>query len=174
MTEVKMKEILSHPDKLINDTKSSVLSTIFRKLLVLENVTPDKFQRLMQLWTQNSKSSVPPGHRRSQARGNIEKELAYSNMSWSVLVKGLRFLAFTKIEIRITAFNDKLKKKVTTSVAFSLPDNYDDIDLMRGGLIANDETTTDSESSESLQTEVSSEPSETPPNTRWWEQTHTK
>lgn len=168
----KMKEILEHPDKHINDAKSSVLSTIFRKLLILEDVTPEKFNRLMGLWTNNSKVSITPGHRRSQARGNIEKELTYANMSWAVLVKGFRFLAYNRIKIQITAYNDKTHKQVSTGVEFRLPDNYDELDLMRGGLYESNDETTTQPPKQPLQKQIPEQSQQNPPSDKkWWQQT---
>lgn len=171
MAKQKIKEILNDPKKGLDRTTNSVLSSLFRQLLTLEDVGPDKWQRLMNLWTNNAKSSIPAGSKRSRARGNIEKELSYTNMSWDVFLKAMRFMAYSKIRIDITC-TGPLNKKTRTGLEFHISNGFDDIDLMRGGFVSDVETEHTNESEQPLQEEVSQKPNNDgkKQSAKWWQQ----
>ena len=87
-----LKNILSDEDKKVGEARG-VLSRIFRKVLGDLNVTPAKWNSLMNAYLTNPRNRVPRNSRgRSSVRGNLNKELRKEDMTWSNFEKGIRFL----------------------------------------------------------------------------------
>lgn len=64
----------------------------------------DRWNFLMMKYINDPANEVKPDRRsQSSARGNLQKELSRSTMSWRVFVKGLRFLQIKKFTIIIKA-----------------------------------------------------------------------
>jgi hypothetical protein len=123
-------------------TISSVLSRLFRRMLVyvagrydvtaenIDNIQVDssefmrdhiwssKYDQLMHRYLLDARNCIPRNRKeQSSARGNLQKELLKSDMSWKVFMKGLRFLEVLSIDISITLTHSDGKKSThSTSV----------------------------------------------------------
>lgn len=107
---------------------STVLSKLFRKMLLYvagtvsvnetnidnipvengtfmdEYVSHGRYDQLMTNYVTDPRNCIPNNKKeQSSARGNLQKELLKSGMSWKVFIKGARFLDILKIDIQITA-----------------------------------------------------------------------
>lgn len=93
--------ILNDDTKKVKDA-SGVLSRLFRQILQELNVTPVKWNTLMNAYLSDPRNRVPRDNRgRSSTRGNLNKELCKSNMTWGNLEKAIRFLNPVKAEFTI-------------------------------------------------------------------------
>jgi hypothetical protein len=78
----------------------SILASLFRTILMELNVTPIRFERLLERYITNAR--LPNNIKEaSSQRGNLKKELLKSSMSWKVFVKGMVFLNVRKFDISI-------------------------------------------------------------------------
>jgi len=90
-----------------------ILSRLFRKILAELNITPMVWNKLMNVYLNDSRNRIPRSSRgRSSTRGNLNKELKKSNMTWNNFEKGLRFL--NPLRSTFTVEIQWLNNKVTT------------------------------------------------------------
>lgn len=115
----------------------AVLSKLFRRMLVYVagtvNITEDnidkipietstfldqmvssgRYEQLMVNFVKDPRNCIPDSKKlQSSARGNLQKELLNSGMSWKVFIKGMRFLGLVGIDIQITAHHANGKKSI--------------------------------------------------------------
>jgi hypothetical protein len=90
-----------------------ILSRLFRKILSELNITPMVWNKLMQVYLNDNRNRIPRSSRgRSSTRGNLNKELKKSNMTWSNFEKGMRFL--NPLRSTFTVELQWLNGKITT------------------------------------------------------------
>lgn len=82
----------------------NVLAKMIRHIVFHLHITDAKWNRLMKTYLDDPLNGVGPSPReRSTARGNLNKDLRSSNVTWSTFVKFIRFMnpksAILKIEI---------------------------------------------------------------------------
>lgn len=132
---------------------STVLSKIFRRMLVYvagtvdvdetnidkipvehsafmdHSVSSGKYEQFMTNFVSDPRNCIPQNKKeQSSARGNLQKEMLKSGMSWKVFVKSLRFLDLTGFDIQITAHYRNGNHSIHTehinlSKSLNLPEN---------------------------------------------------
>lgn len=104
-----VNNLLNSEDKGV-DEATGTLSRLFRQILFDVNITPMRWNKLMQAYLSNPRNGVPQhGRDRSTARGNLNKELRKPSMTWNNFRRGLVFLGPIKIrfEVHLTWANKK-------------------------------------------------------------------
>ncbi|MBN22751.1 MAG: hypothetical protein CL678_15810 [Bdellovibrionaceae bacterium] len=80
------------------------LAKLFRVILRDINIGVKQWGQLMELYLDNPRHRIPKnGKDRSSARGNLNKELRRSYMTWKVFMKGLSFLNIKHVRIELHA-----------------------------------------------------------------------
>lgn len=93
--------MLTDPQKRVGEA-TGILSKLFRKILIELNVTPVKWNALMNAYLNDPRNRVPRDNRgRSSTRGNLNKELRKPAMTWANMEKAIRFLNPLKAEFTI-------------------------------------------------------------------------
>lgn len=92
-----------------------VLAIMFRDLLLQENLTPAKFEQLVNEFVLRE---IPDSEEnaeimRSAARANIEKELCSNTMTPKVFFKALNILGFHAADFEITATGDNDRRAIS-------------------------------------------------------------
>lgn len=109
MTRPKVKPIarmLDDPNKEIHKTYGEVglLSKLFRIMLKDNNVTGYRFSQYMDRFLNRpSNHTTEDSKTRLNNRGNLNKEMSNSAMSWKVFCKCMRFLQITEFRLTIEA-----------------------------------------------------------------------
>lgn len=97
----KLNEILNKPDKAI-DQAQDVLSRLFQQILADLAITPPRWAAMMAHW--RAELSRLPGKTRKDVsidRGNLNRNLMRSTMSWKVFMRGLTFLGVDRLRIEV-------------------------------------------------------------------------
>lgn len=82
----------------------SILASMFRTIIDEMAMNHIRLQHLMNMWLNDPKNGIPRNIKdQSSARGNLQKELFKTKMSWKVFCKGLRFLNIVRFEFVIRA-----------------------------------------------------------------------
>lgn len=124
--ESKTSELLKKTDKGIS-TSVGILSKVFRTILKDLNIGPEQWIRLMSHYLENPINRVPNNSRgRSSTRGNLNKELTKTNMTWGNFEKGIRFIDAERVEF-IVKITDK--KGVTSIHNVCLLDHSKGVEL---------------------------------------------
>lgn len=103
----------------------SVLSRMFRQMLMDLDVSLFSYDRLMQKYLDDPNNDIPKsGKDRSTARGNLSKQLYSDPMTFKTFLKGIKFLGAThvKFEIHLT----RKKKTTVHTVNLDLTNNHND------------------------------------------------
>lgn len=104
-----VNNLLQTDDKGVSEA-TGILSRLFRQILLDVGITPMRWQKLMRRYLTDPHNGVPNrGRDRSTHRGNLNRELRKSNMTWNNFKRGLMFLAPVKIrfEVHLTWENRK-------------------------------------------------------------------
>lgn len=107
--DLTLTQILRHDTK--EHTKArGILSRLLRVLMWDWGIDPTVYKLLMDQWLNNAHNGVYQNSKdRATARGNINKEFARTNISWSIFMKALRFHRVWRVDIRIICWrSDKL------------------------------------------------------------------
>lgn len=99
-----MTDILRDPNKLAENTRGveGILATLFRSILRAEKISHTRWEHYMRFWLQNpSNRSGSTGYDASNDRGNINRALFDSIMSWKTFFRGLLFLRYRRMRITI-------------------------------------------------------------------------
>jgi hypothetical protein len=100
-SNVTLKQILEHDTKEVSKAKG-VLSRLLRVLMFEWGINPKAYNSYMTKWLTNPANGVyKDSNERSTVRGNINKEFARPNISWSVIMKAFRFFAVWRVDLRI-------------------------------------------------------------------------
>lgn len=86
----KIYDILTNPNTAIRSTSCPV-ARIWRNILADLGITPIHFNELLNAYLNDPANGVPKD-KRSHTRGNRLKELARDEMTWDLLMKGLKIL----------------------------------------------------------------------------------
>jgi hypothetical protein len=82
----------------------SILASMFRSMIESLGINHNRQHHLMNMWLNDPKNGIPRNIKdQSSARGNLQKELFKTKMSWKVFCKGLRFLNIVRFELVIRA-----------------------------------------------------------------------
>lgn len=92
--------LLHDPEKRVVEARG--LSKIFRNILSDLNITPMKWDQLMNAYLNNPKNRVGRDSRsRSSTRGNLNKELVKKDMTWRNFERAIRFLNPVEAEFTV-------------------------------------------------------------------------
>ncbi len=95
------RNILTEKDKGVPEARG-VLAFLFRKILFDMNISPGRWSQMMNDYLDDPWNQVPRNSKdRSSIRGNLNKELFRTRMTWKVFEKGLRFLGPLSIRFEI-------------------------------------------------------------------------
>lgn len=92
-------EVCNAPDKKIDEAENT-LARVFRRVLLENAVNESIFMDRLEKWL-NVKCPVGD-HRRSTMSGNISKALMDTEMTWKVLMEGIRILKPMAFSITFT------------------------------------------------------------------------
>ena len=99
-----IQEILRDPNKKIDEAQST-LSRIFRTMLKDRQIRPEALNKLLKQYLNDPLNRIPKtGEARSQARGNLIKELKKPDMTIRNFEKGIKFLNPTQVEFIMTSY----------------------------------------------------------------------
>ena len=97
----KITHTLNLPDKGVSEA-SGALSKLFRKITDDIKLNPNQWGVLMVRYLNDPRNDVKKDVKdKSSARGNLNKELMRTSMTWKVFRKGLRFLGPTWIRFEV-------------------------------------------------------------------------
>lgn len=89
-------------------TSDSVLSSLYRKILLDLNVDVTRFNYLIDQYIKAA-GLARYAKETTSVRGNIKKELLHNKMSWKVFIKGLNFLRVDRFDITIRLYHHNKK-----------------------------------------------------------------
>ncbi len=98
-----VKELRPYGDEITSGSTSSVLSSLFRRILNGEGLTLTRFNTMMDKYIMRGMrdSSIKDA---SSKRGNLKNELLQDTMTWSVFIKGLHFLGINSFDVEIKLY----------------------------------------------------------------------
>lgn len=110
--EVKLKKLPQEIVKNAQGGAGTILAKLFKSMLVQEKIDSSyPWNFLMDKFIKDPKNNIEQDNRsQSSARGNLQKELLKSTMSWRVFCKALRFLTIKSFVITIEATHSNGKK----------------------------------------------------------------
>jgi hypothetical protein len=95
------KNILTSDTKGVERAEGE-LSKLFRQILLVKNVGGMQWQSLMEKYLNDPTNNVPTnGRDRSSMRGNMNKALMHTKMTWKVFRTGLKFLGALRFTITL-------------------------------------------------------------------------
>lgn len=95
-----LNHLLQDPDKQVVEAKG--LARLFRQMLAELGVNPMKWHQLMNAYLNDPRNRVPKDSRaKSSTRGNLNKELMKSRMTWKNFERGIRFLNPVEAEFSV-------------------------------------------------------------------------
>ena len=85
----------------------AILGKLFQSIMLGLNIdSSSKWNYHMDKYISDTRNEIKTDRRsQSSARGNLQKELLKSSMSWRVFCKGLRFLLIKRFTITIHAYH---------------------------------------------------------------------
>lgn len=96
-----LDRMLGSPNKGVREA-TGVLAKLYRQILADLDITPMKFNQLMEKYLQDPKNKIPPDSKnRSSERGNLIKEMRRSDMTWKVFLKCIRFLSPVEMRFEV-------------------------------------------------------------------------
>lgn len=98
-----IKEIRPYGEEITVGSTSSVLSSLFRRVLNGEDISLTRFNTMMDKYILRGMrdSSIKDA---SSKRGNLKNELLQDTMTWSVFIKGLHFLGINSFDVEIKLY----------------------------------------------------------------------
>ena len=96
-----------------------LLNKLFMQMLDKMNVTNNKnrWDQLMHAYITDPRNSIQNNKRdQSMARGNLQKELSKTKMSWNVFCKAMKFLNLPRFELIVKTTDNNGK-----NISFNLP-----------------------------------------------------
>lgn len=137
-----MPDIFTDRDRAIRSTED-LLSKLWRIILRDKNIESIAWNNLMEQYLNDPRLKIPfTSLARSSARGNLNKELRGTPMTWKVFEKGIGFLRPVKAEFVVRL---RWADRTVTEHAISMP--------QRGEELLGDETKAMTEEYERLQKE---------------------
>ena len=114
--------IVDDPDKCVDEiptTNGGILARIFRRFLIIGNVTRMRWNRYMDAYVKDVESGKA-GIRSNliSVRGNTTKFLADDSFTWENFIKSMRFLQTKRLKITIER-EDVLGRKQTVEEIIS-------------------------------------------------------
>lgn len=84
----------------------AILAGMFRNIIHDTGISLMKWNELMNTYIKDPRNSIPTNNKeQSSERGNLQKELFKSKMTWKVFCKGMRLLNFTKFKISLDVYH---------------------------------------------------------------------
>lgn len=105
-----LDEAILERDDLGVSKANGILSLMFRRTLCDININASTWNRLMLAYLADKRNRIPNNSRaRSSTRGNLNKELSKTNMTWNNFQKAIRFLnpVATVFIMRLTWLNGR-------------------------------------------------------------------
>lgn len=130
----RMDEIVKHPTKLSSSTSGlSVLSQLFREILLKIGMTWDEWNRLMSDHLNNPRNGIQNNPReRTTERGNLNKFFSNKEMTWKSFWKAMIFLQPYRVDITVTLWRhgkETVTHQITKNIDSSMFGKTDDIDV---------------------------------------------
>lgn len=85
-----------------------ILSKLYRQILHDLGITPDRYEALMQRYIKRAHLG-PNRNEKAAARAGLSKELLKASMTFKTWIKGIVFLAISKIKITVTLYHENGK-----------------------------------------------------------------
>lgn len=99
----KKRDILSSDDKEIGSATG--LGVIWRKLLLLLNIRPDTWIAHLNHYLRDPSNHIKDDPKsRATARGNLEKAVFATDMTWDQLLRGVKVLSYSLRRAKIVVY----------------------------------------------------------------------